>query len=126
MKKVTLAFELLSFIVAVTILKACASLSSCPVPTPALTPSGGHFSGSACNVSVAVATGGTPVDYLLIISGVTAKMTPSPTHVTVTATSGGTTLTAKAHKCGGWSSVASGTYYCDLAPRPRPTPAPRP
>ena len=124
MKKITLSFEFLVAIVAVTILQACAGAAGsagavatqCTKPT--LNPPGGSFQVHSVTVTIATATTGAYLRYTLDGSTPTGGPTGHGTliaaasgKVGVITSPGGRTLKAMAYKAG-WtdSLIAAGTY----------------
>ena len=124
MKKITVLFEVLVAIIAVTILQACtgtagtagAAATQCAKPT--LTPPGGNFQVHSVTVTITTATTGAYLRYTL--DGSTPTGGPTGHGTLIKAASGkvgvgtspvGKTLKAIAYKAG-WtdSLVAVGTY----------------
>jgi hypothetical protein len=114
MKKITLSFQLLGAIVAVTILQACAG-TTCAVPKPTLTPPQSHNGPDRVKVLITTDTG----DQLIfwIVGDHNAIQTTHPSVIVwVKPSLGGTKLKATAKKGGVYSSEAVGTYYCQPVP----------
>jgi hypothetical protein len=120
MKKITLSFQLLAAIVAVTILQVCAGTAR-GVPPPTLNPSTEHVTctdgkcnNGRCPVTVTITT--TPEVHYLVFWFDNSQVGPvkrSPVTVTFPTTRSGRKLKAKAIKGGHYSSTAVGTYYCN-------------
>ena len=121
MNKITLSFELLAAIIAVTILQACAGTAGTAATQcakPALNPPGGNFQVHSVTVTIATATTGAYLRYTLDGSTPTGGPTGHGTliaaasgKVGVSTSPGGRTLKAVAYKAG-WtdSLIAAGTY----------------
>ena len=110
MKKITLSFQLLGAIIAVTILQVCAG-TACAVPMPTLTPSESHNGPNKVKVVITTDTG----DQLIfwIVGDHNAIQTTQPSVIVwVKPSLGGTKLKATAKKGVVYSSAAVGTYYC--------------
>ena len=110
MKKITLSFQVMAAIIAVTILQVGAGTAAAVIP-PVLDPS---TSTVTCTDYVTVritATTGGSLCYWFYGSP-KCKTAVSPVNVVFLATTSGITLCAKTYKSGNWSSPACGTYYC--------------
>ena len=118
MKKITLSFEVLAAIIAVTILQACAGIGRPQCAKPTLTPAGARGPVNTVKVTITTATKRAYLRYTL--DGSTPTGGPSGHGTLIAAASGkvgvstspvGKTLKAIAYKAG-WadSLIAVGTY----------------
>ena len=113
MKKITLSFNVLAAIIAVTILQACARTPATQCAMPTLTPPNGN--GQPVAVTIATTTAGAQLRYTT--DGTDPSSGPSPNGTIIPAQSGqvpdvfGRTLKAIGYKTGMTDSpIASGKY----------------